>query len=239
MSDKDSDGEGNVIEMEASAEASLSASASISYSSAFSKKQLKFAKDYRDRAGEIEAQFENSTKKLPRDMKREHQRNVVSAVVNSLAFLEGQKHWFRERLKEEKWNDIEYTDKLDEEVDWRNHLEDAFVDIIKVIEGESTLLDDSKPYNHIEALRRFRNSLLHFKSPMVKAGEEEQKYQAHKELQELDFPQNSLGANNTYPFNWLTYELAERSVRMSFTVWRFFGRELGKEDEFLKGVPSP
>lgn len=237
--DKGDSDEDQTIELTVTDQLELSGSVSISYTSGFPKKQLEFAKNNRDRAGEIEAQFEDSTDKLPADLKIEHQQNVASAVINSLAFLERQKHWFRERAEEGKWEDIEYTGDLEEEVDWRNHVEDAFLDAVKVIKGESTIIKESKPYNEIYALRKFRNSLIHFKSPMVEAGEESQEYQAHKELQKIDLSQNSLGTNNTYPFNWLTYELAERSVRMTYTLWRFFGRELDKEEEFLKGVPPP
>lgn len=236
---EESSEEDNTIEFTVSDNLEFSGSVSISYTSGFPKKQLEFAKNNRDRAGEIEATFENNQDKLSTELKIEHQQNVISAVINSLAFLEGQKHWFKERVRENKWEDIELTEELENDVNWENYLEDAFLDAVKAIKGESTLIDDSKPYNEVYALRKFRNSLLHFKSPKVDAGKESQEYQAHKELQKLDFPENKLGTNNTYPFNWLTYELAERSVRMAFTIWRFFGRELGKEEEFLKGVPSP
>lgn len=208
-------------------------SVSLSYSSGFQDKQLTFAKNNRDRAGEIEAQFENSQDKISADLKTEHQQNVVSAVVNSLAFLEGQKYWFIYRVKEEKW-EFDESEKL-QQTGWKG-LEDAFVRMIEHINGESNLLKDSKPYNEVKALREFRRDLLHFESPMVKVGEESEEYEPEKLLTEQGFSKNPWESKNSYPFHWLSYDMAERSVRMTYTLWRQFGKELGKEDEFTKGI---
>lgn len=237
MAEKDSSEENQPNEVQVSSEIGLSVSASLSYISAFPKRQLEYAKNNRDRAGEIEAQFENTSDKLPDDLKVEYQQNVISAVVNSLAFLEGQKYWFIYRIDEGKWS----FDKPKElrETGWKG-LEDAFVRMIKHANGESKILEDSKPYDEIKALREFRNNLMHFKSPLVEAGNEhEVEDYAEQALREQDFSKSPWGTENSYPFHWLSYDMAERSVRMAFTLWRFFGRELDKEDEFLTGVPSP
>jgi hypothetical protein len=209
--------------------------ASVSYVSGFPKKQLEFAKIARDRSGEIEAKFDGSEDKIPEMKKRVYQESVISTVVNSLAFLEGQKDWFKKRIEEGKWNIDE--SKLHEE--YGDGLEDSLAKTAENIKTGESQINGSRPYQEIKVLRRFRNSLLHFDSEKVRAGKEGEKFNAHSGLEEQDFPENKFESNNTYPFNWLTYEMAERSVRMSFDLWRSFAKELGKEDEFLNGVPRP
>lgn len=111
--------------------------------------------------------------------------------------------------------------------------------MVAACDRENGFLKNSQPYKEVKILRDFRNDLLHFDSPNVTAGEESEEYDIDEKLEEHDFPENPIRANNSYPFKWFSYELAERSVRMCFTLWRFFGRQLDKEDEFLKGVSSP
>lgn len=215
----------------------MSTTATVVYTSGFPQKQLEYAKRARDKAGKIEVIFgDEDVLMVPEDEKMNHQQNVISAVVNSLGFLEGQKYWFIYRLEEDRWEFDNPTEM--QETGW-NGLEDAFVRMLKACDRESGFVKGSKPYQEVKALRNFRNDLLHFESPPVEAGKEAEEYDTDRELDELDFPQNPVGTSNSYPFNWFSYELAERSVRMCFTLWRFFGRKLDKEDEFLQGVPSP
>lgn len=239
MCEEEDTGESNGVKgsISLSESNSMDAGATVNYTSGFPKKQLEYAKRARDKAGKIEVIFGGEdVLMVPEDEKLEHQQNVVSAVVNSLGFLEGQKYWFIYRLEEERWEFDNPTDI--QETGW-NGLEDAFVRMLEVCDRESGSIKGSKPYNEVKVLRSFRNDLLHFESPMVEAGEEADEYNIDEELDELNFPQNPVGVSNSYPFNWFSYELAERSVRMCFTLWRFFGRKLDKEEEFLRGVPTP
>lgn len=211
--------------------------ATISYISGFPKQQLRYAKQARDEASRIEALFKGSeARQVPAEDDRNHQRHVLSTLVNSISFLEGQKYWFIYRLEERRW-DFENREEI-QKTGW-NGLEDAFTRMIRTCGEDDTLLKESEAYKEVKVLRRFRNDLSHFEPFKVQAGNETEEYDVTAELQEREFPQNPVGVNNSYPFNWLSYELAERSIRMCFTLWRFFGRSLQKEDEFLTGVPAP
>jgi hypothetical protein len=237
MAEEDDSEEESVQSVSASGSATATGTATISYTSGFPKKQLEYAKRARDKAGKVEVIFGgDDVLMVPQDEKIEHQHNVVSAVVNSLGFLQGQKYWFIYRLDEGRW-EFDNSEEM-QTTGWKG-TEDAFVRMLDACDRESGFIKGSKPYNEVKALRNFRNNLLHFESPMVEAGEESEEYDTDEKLAELGFPENPIGANSGYPFKWFSYELAERSVRMCFTLWRFFGRKLDKEDEFLQGVPSP
>jgi len=220
-----------------SGSASVSSTATVSYTSGFPKKQLEYAQSARDKAGKIEVIFGgDDVLMVPDEENREYQHNVVSAVVNSIGFLEGQKYWFIYRSDEGEWN---FDNPVDiQETGWKG-LEDAFVRMLDACGRENGFLKDSRPYQEVKVLREFRDDLLHFESPKVTAGKESEEYDIDEELKGLNFPENPIRTNNSYPFKWFSYEMAERSVRMYFTLWRFFGRQLDKEEEFLKGVPSP
>lgn len=210
------------------------AGVSILYTSGFPKQQLGYAKRARDIAGKTEVVFGGEdVVMVPDEEKREFERNVVSALVNSIGFLEGQKYWFIYRLEEEDWG-FQPTREIQEK-GWKG-LEDAFVRMLDVSGHNSDPVKNNRAYEEVKTLREFRNDLLHFESPKVKAGEEADEYDLDEELENLDFPANSIGTANTYPFKWFSYELAERSVRMSFTLWRVFARQLGKEEEFTSGI---
>lgn len=239
MADEEHEDEENTqtVVGEATLSGGASLSATVSYSSGFPKQQLAFAKRARDKVGKIEAVFggENSDKISDFD-NREHQRNTVSAVVNSIGFLEGQKYWFIYRLEEHDWGFDNIEDI--QETGW-NGTEDAFVRMLEVSGGNSDILKDTPPYHQVKTFRKFRNNLLHFESPTVRAGDEPSEYEVDQRLSDHGYPENPIAPNNTYPFKWFSHELAESAVRYSYTFWRFFGRGLDMEDEFLKGVPSP
>ena len=236
MSGEEDSNEENTVTASASLSGSASGSAIISYTSGFPKKQLEYAKRARDKAGKLEVTFGGDDVLMIRQSEKiEHQHNVLSAVVNSLGFLQGQKYWFIYRLDEGRW-DFDNSEEM-QKAGW-NGTEDAFVKMLDACGRESGFVKDSRPYDEVKLLRHFRNDLLHFESPMVKAGEEAEEYDTEEKLEAHDFPENPIEPNSTYPFKWFSYELAERSVRMSFTLWRFFARKLGKEDEFLKGISS-
>jgi hypothetical protein len=234
MSGEEDPEDENIVTASASGSGSASLSATISYASGFPKKQLEYAKRARDKAGKIEVIFGgDDVLMIPQDEKIEHQHNVVSAVVNSLGFLQGEKYWFIYRLDEGRW---EFDDSEEMQKAGWNGIEDAFVKMLDACDKDNGFVKDSRPYEEVKVLRNFRNDLLHFESPMVEAGEEAEEYDTEEKLEKHDFPENPIEPNSTYPFKWFSYELAERSVRMSFTLWRFFARQLGKEDEFLKGI---
>lgn len=237
MAEEDDSEEESVKSLSASGSVTATGTATISYASGFPKKQLEYAKRARDKAGKLEVTFGgDDVLMVPQDEKIEHQHSVVSAVVNSLGFLQGQKYWFIYRLEEGRW---EFDEREEMQKAGWHGTEDAFVKMLDACGRESGFVKDSCPYDEVKVLRHFRNDLLHFESPMVKAGEEAEEYDTEEKLEAHDFPENPIEPNSTYPFKWFSYELAERSVRMSFTLWRFFARKLDKEDEFLKGVPSP
>lgn len=217
--------------------ATATATGTVSYISAFPKRQMEYAQSARDKAGKIEVVFGGEdVLMVPDEENRDHQQYIISAIVNSLGFLEGQKYWFIHRLEDGEWDFDNQTEM--QETGW-NGLEDAFVRMLDVCDRENGFLNDSPPYKEVKVLREFRNDLLHFESPKITAGEKSKEYDIDEELESLDFSKNPIGGNNSYPFKWFSYELAERSVRMSFTLWRFFGGQLDKEEEFLKGIPSP
>jgi len=237
MAEEGDSGEESVQSVSASGSATATGTATISYTSGFPKRQLEYAKRARDKAGKLEVTFGgDDVLMVPQDEKIEHQHNVVSAVVNSLGFLQGQKYWFIYRLDEGRW-EFDNSEEI-QETGW-NGTEDAFVRMLDACDRESGFVKDSRPYSEVKVLRNFRNDLLHFESPMVEAGKESEEYDTNEQLKEHGFNENPIEPNSTYPFSWFSYDLAERSVRMCFTLWRFFGRKLGKEDEFLQGVPSP
>ena len=237
MAEEGDSNEESAKSLSASGRATATGTATISYASGFPKRQLEYAKRARDKAGKIEVTFGgDDVLMIPQDEKIEHQHSVVSAVVNSLGFLQGQKYWFIYRLDEGRWG-FEDSEEI-QEAGWHG-TEDAFVKMLDACDRESGFVKDSRPYDEVKVIRHFRNDLLHFESPMVKAGEEAEEYNTEEKLEAHNFPENPIELNSTYPFKWFSYELAERSVRMSFTLWRFFGRQLDKEEEFLKGVPSP
>lgn len=236
-SEEENSGDGTIKPSSASGIGRGTGSGTISYASGFPKQQLGFAKRARDKVGEIEAVFGGKhVDKISNYETREHQRNVVSALINSLGFLEGQKYWFIYRLEDRDWN---FKNKTEiQKTGWKG-LEDAFVRMLKESGRNSDILKNAPVYDEIKVLRKFRNDLLHFESPMVPAGKESNEYDVNRELEKLDFPENPVAPHNTYPFKWFSYELAERSVQHCFTYWRFFARGLNMEEEFLKGVPSP
>lgn len=95
MVDTDESGEESLKELSGSIDMSLSmsAEATVMYTSGFPKKQLTYAQSARDKAGKIEVIFGgDDVLMVPDEENREHQHNVISAVVNSLGFLEGQKY---------------------------------------------------------------------------------------------------------------------------------------------------
>lgn len=210
------------------------AGVSILYTSGFPKQQLGYAKRARDKAGKTEVIFGgDDVVMVPDEEKREYERNVLSALVNSVGFLEGQKYWFIYRLEEEDWG---FNPVRDIQETGYNGLEDAFVRMLNVGEFNADPVKSSKAYDEVKVLREFRNKLLHFESPKVKAGEEAEEYDLDEWLRNEGFPENPVGTANTYPFKWLSYELADRSIRMNFTLWRLFARQIGKEDEFISGI---
>jgi hypothetical protein len=235
-SDKDQEEE-KTITASVSAAGADAGSVTISYASGFPKQQLGFATRARDRAGKIEATFvDDHLDKIPEYDSREHQRNVISALINSLGFLEGQKYWFIYRLEDRDW-DFENVEEI-QQTGW-NGVEDAFIRMLEVSHGNSDILKDLPVYDEIKAPRKFRNDILHFESPKVRAGNESEEYDVDGLFENLDYAQNPIAPNNTYPFKWLSYDLAETSVQRCFTYWRFFARGLDMEDEFLQGVPRP
>lgn len=236
MGQEDGENDSEDVELSATGVGTATGTATISYRSGFPKRQLDYAKRARDRVGEIEVTFGGDVLMVPEEKKREHERNTISALSNSLAFLEGQKYWFIYRLDEGDW-EFDNREQI-QKTGW-NGLEDAFVRMLEVCGRETGFVKDSDPYEEVKELREFRNDILHFESPMVQAGNESEVYDVDSRLEELGFPENTVGAGSSYPFKWFSYELAERSVRMSYTLWRFFARQLDKEDEFLTGVPSP
>lgn len=228
---------GNEINLSASGVGRGRGIARLSYASGFPKQQLQYAIHARDKSGEIEAIFVGDhNDKISTQVKREHERNVVSAVVNSIGFLEGQKYWFIYRLEDRDW-DFENIVEI-QETGW-NGLEDAFVRMLEVSRGNSEIIKNTDLYHGVKALREFRNDLLHFESPFVVAGEESEEYDVNAKFEELDISENLITPHSTYPFKWFSYDLAEWSVRMCFSYWRFFARGLDMEDELLKAVPRP
>lgn len=244
--------EENKIEAEAHGQASFTASASISYVSGFPKKQLEFAKIARDRAGEIEALYDNKPDRISHNKKVIYQESVVSAVINSIAFLKGQKKRIKIQLSDEELN-IPNKNSVKNANLRGGDVENIFDDIIKKSKQTSEdQLNGTKPYTEIKTIRHFRNDLEHFypfkrpASEKYTAEDHDEEYQfrgfrhnTEEELEKLNFSESPFDGDSSYPFNWLSYEMAERSVRMSFNLWRSFARKLGKEDEFLKGVPRP
>jgi len=115
------------------------------------------------------------------------------------------------------------------------------------VEEELAYIIDDLGYNseplenqeEIQAIRRFRNDLIHFEATFVRAGQEYEEYNADGLLDDIGFPEYPLSdANQGYPFKWFSYELAETSVRRAFHVWRLFSRQQRREDELLSGIPS-
>lgn len=231
-------GESVTIESEPARATAQALSPSVSYVSAFAKSHLDFAKQARNSAGEIEAIFGDDDKgRISKSKNRGYQRNILSAVIHSIAFLEGQKHWFRLTKPSDEWDFAPSIDEMD--VNWDNHLEDAFADILDECAKDGDYLRDATVFKEVATLRKFRNEIIHFKSHKVSSGEEVEYYSAESELKELEYPKSKIGAASAYPYMRLSYEMSERSVRNCFHLWRLFARKMEKEEELMKGVPSP
>jgi len=197
---------------------------SISVKSGFPKKQLKYAQLSRDEVARLQSQFSGEIE-IVEPERRLYDLHCQNAVICSVAFLEGMTATY---CNDEGIN----RDQIP------NHLgvEEELAHIIDDLGYESEPLENQK---EIQAIRQFRNDLIHFEATLVRAGKEYEEYNADELLADVGFPEYPLSdANQGYPFKWFSHELAETSVRMAFHVWRVFSRQQGREDELLSGVPS-
>jgi hypothetical protein len=200
----------------------------VEYKSGFRKTQLAFARYARDIAGEIEVVFGEGAKMTPSKKVLEHQYSVTSALINSLSFLEGQKYWFLYCVDDGRWDFENRRDIV--ETGWKG-TEDALVRILDICDGNKELMQASRAYNEVRTIRRFRNELLHFETPSVKLGNESVEYELDNELRDMGVDENPVGDSYMYPYRWLSYDLANRSVDMCVGLWRIFAIGMDMSEE--------
>lgn len=197
----------------------------INVRSGFPKKQLRYAQLSRDEVARLQSLFSGEID-IVEPEKRLYDLHCQNAVICSVAFLEG--------MTETYCND-EGVDRSQ----IPNHLgvEEELAYILDDLGFNSEPLEDQEK---MQAIRRFRNDLIHFEAVFVRAGHEYEEYNADELLEDLGFPEYPLSdANRGYPFKWFSHELAETSVRRAFYAWRIFSRQQKREDELLSGVSSP
>lgn len=197
----------------------------INAQSGFPKKQLRYAQLSRDEVARLQSLFSGEIE-IVEPERRLYDLHCQNAVVCSVAFLEG----------------MTATYCNDEDIDRSqipNHLgvEEELAYILDYLGFNPEPLEDQE---EMQAIRRFRNDLIHFEAVFVRVGHESEDYNADELLEELGFPEYPLSdANQSYPFKWFSHELAKTSVRKAFHTWRIFSRQQQREDELLSAIPSP
>ena len=197
----------------------------ISVKSAFPKKQLEYAKLSRDEVARLQTTFDGEIDIVYPEQKL-YDLHCQNAVVSSVAFLEGMTQTYCNDENIDRENEIPSHLGVEEELEY-------------ILDDLGHNSDPLTGQEEMSVIRHLRNDLIHFEATSVRVGHEYEEYNTDEELRNLDFPNYPLSdSTRGYPFKWFSHELAERSVRRAFHIWRLFARQQKREEELIAGIPS-